>query len=143
MSKTKPIVDASSNLSFDINSNHVKEAKPMCKRECVIAQALKGYPELHEVEVGASKTFLHFATKIVRYKTPTVLRDALRAFDATGDWKLKKGTRCRLLAPSPAETLERQRVRQEATKNRRKAGTVAACKRRTMNPRYIAALKAR
>jgi hypothetical protein len=81
-------------LLFSINENHVCNAKRSDPCQCVIAQALiEKYKEsVLEVHVLATAiTIILSGGRMMRFRTPKVLREGLTNFDETGEWNLPVG----------------------------------------------------
>lgn len=89
----KVMVDAKEALTLTITQKHIDRAKCSDPGECVIAQALESHcAGLSDgFQVGSNITKIIVGKKIVRYRTPSKLANALRTFDVTGDWHLPPG----------------------------------------------------
>lgn len=91
--KRRKIVVARGPLEFTIKQRDHENAKCGDPAECVIAQALlRCVGEVFVgVQVGAKVTKVITDTKVIRYGTPSKLKEALQKFDKTGIWKLPPG----------------------------------------------------
>lgn len=99
--------DAKIPLGFDIGPEAVSKAVCRDPLRCVIAEAMNmALGDMYDsVEVGPAVTKVFFpGGRIVRYRTPMVLKDALTRFDGTGKWGLPKG-RYELQAMPPSMRL--------------------------------------
>lgn len=107
--------DAIYPLVFVIKNKIKHQAKCYAKNECVIAVVLsKAIPGIDGVEVSGSlvKIVLMGSNKIYRYQTTSKLRNALVAFDKTGEWDLPDGTYT-LRVPTSTRKLRSQSERWE------------------------------
>jgi hypothetical protein len=89
----KKIVNARTPLRFEITKKHVRLAKKCDATGCVVAQALLDSvgEMLEHVAVGSNVTKVVTDSRVIRYTTPTLLKQAIPEFDRTGEWKLKPG----------------------------------------------------
>lgn len=86
------IAEATCRLMFVITASHIASAVRHCKEKCVLALALKGRKDVLTVLIGASVSTVTFTSgRVIRYKTPAILRDGLNEWDRTGDWCLPIG----------------------------------------------------
>jgi hypothetical protein len=77
---------------FVITLAHIAHAVRHSKGKCVVALALKGRTDIANVLIGASVSTVTFTSgRVVRYKTPAILRDGLNKWDRTGVWDLPVG----------------------------------------------------
>lgn len=87
------VLNAVSRLIFVITAGMIGKAVRYEKAKCVVALALKDRKDIADVLIGASVSTVTFTSgRVVRYRTPTILRDALNRWDRTGDWELPPGT---------------------------------------------------
>lgn len=90
----KPVQNADRPLTLTITKEHVKRATCKSASACVIAQALLD-SQLgmlsQEMEVGSFCTKIVLTDRILRFKTPTRLANALRTYDDTEQWHLPPG----------------------------------------------------
>lgn len=140
----KSAQDANQDLALNISKNHVLGAVCKDPQKCVIANAGRGVPKLTDVWATASYVYLEIAGDWFRYRTSSVLRDALLRFDETGDWKLKPGQYL-LRAISRSKTREYQCAKNRRLNARKRAGLgpVRIQKAPRINPRHVAVLAAR
>lgn len=86
------VIEATRRLVFEITAANVSKAVRYEKGKCVVALALKDRKDIADVLIGASVSTVTFTSgKIVRYRTPAILRDALNRWDRTGEWGLPVG----------------------------------------------------
>lgn len=86
---------------------------------CVIANTLVLIPRLLEAQVYATVTVLIWAGGVChRYKTPKVLSNALKGFDANGGWDLPPGEYCL----EPLDNTRRIAAVRERARKRRERG---------------------
>src|SRR5688572_15748471 len=87
------VVNAKVPLRFEITKKHVRLAKKCDATGCVVAQALlESVGEmLDHVAVGSNVTKVVTDSRVIRYTTPTRLKEAIPHFDRTGEWKLAPG----------------------------------------------------
>lgn len=79
----KPVLDSKQPLTFTVSDGDVKKSKPNSPEECAGACAIKRLnPNVEEVHMHRSITFVEFADRVVRYQTPCAVRDQLLRFDA-------------------------------------------------------------
>jgi hypothetical protein len=80
-------------FKFAISSKDVNKAVRNDPCLCVIALAcMRQFPGLLEIRVHRSITYLFYSGgKCERYTTPYILSQALRRWDAGGDWELPEG----------------------------------------------------
>lgn len=108
------IVDAGRPLSFVITAAHIRRAKRRNPCECVVAQALKDkLGPLVKISVGAATTKVYTGKKVVRYRTPDALRNALQRFDIHGKWDLDPGA-YRLAVKPPSQRVGEDTRRMKA-----------------------------
>jgi hypothetical protein len=143
------IEDAKVRFYFEIDpKKHVPGAKRLDKTSCVIANAFRGQPGVLSAEIGAAITTLMFVDRVMRYRTPDVLRHGLNGFDANGkgEWLLARGVYY-LNPPNQTYTLQAQRDREKqrniirSNKDKEANGHKGSKKKASINPRYIAGLK--
>lgn len=130
-------------LRFKIGAKHCAFAKQKDPCKCVIAQAMYDTfgDNIATVQVLHTKTILIFTNGTVKeYRTPSELREGLKAFDQTGVWDLAEGEYF-LLPLRPGKTAEYEKSRSQ---NRRAAGDPnmekragKKRKRAVLNPRLI------
>jgi hypothetical protein len=94
MKTRRKVVNSRVALRFEITKKHVKLAKKCDATGCVVAQALLDSlgEMLDSVQVGSNVTKVVTDSKVFRYTTPTMLKQAIPEFDRTGIWNLKPGT---------------------------------------------------
>ena len=87
-----PVSDATSRFWFTITVNNVAKAVRKDKTRCVVANALRSRKDVTDVLIGASVSTVTFTSgRVIRYTTPTILKDALNRWDKWGDWELPPG----------------------------------------------------
>lgn len=139
--RSKPVVDAKERLYFSIKRKRDLKGAIRCdKSNCVIKQALqRSIGEINEIvniEVGGSMTFIELKEKILRYKTPGILRDALVVFDDKSEWSLKDGE-YHLLPPAISAKAESRKRHNRATDFRRNHNALTRTRRASISPRHI------
>lgn len=86
------VLEASCRLMFVITLAHIGNAVRHSKGKCIVALALKSRKDIADVLIGACVSTVTFTSgRVVRYKTPAILRDGLNKWDRTGDWSLPVG----------------------------------------------------
>jgi hypothetical protein len=133
-----PVLESTSPYPFFIESEHVAAARK-CQKDgskCVIAQACKAAGDIKNAYIGAWVSYLVFEKHIVRFKTPTVLRNALNRWDSTGQWDLTAGVYKLLATASTSHTREREHARRRRASKKR-AGLIVDNPKQKINMRRI------
>lgn len=79
-------------LWFIILASHVAKAVRYDKKKCSVARSLKSRKDITDVIIGASVSTVTFTSGVtLRYRTPSILRDALNHWDRKGEWGLPAG----------------------------------------------------
>lgn len=135
--RSLPVHDADKQYNIIIDKSHVKKACGHQKdgRHCVVAQAFRELPSVRDVYIGATRSFLIFDDQVVRYVTSATLRDALKVWDVTGNWRLKAGV-YKLRAITPSDRKE-YIIRANKTHALKKRVGLTSQRSYTPNPRRL------
>lgn len=137
----RKVVNARIPLRFEITKKHVRLAKKCDATGCVVAQALLDAvgEMLDHVQVGSNVTKVVTDSRVIRYATPTLLRQAIPDFDRTGEWKLQPGTYH--LAPYSKPNRHKEIKRESGGKLVKFTGTKRAITRKVKAATTLAALE--
>lgn len=118
------MIDAVVALPFTILASYIKLAKQHRHNPwwCVVAQAIRRLKGVVDVKVTRTYTIIWFASgKVIRYRTPAALAEALTYWDRTKEWRLLPGTYT-LEVPLPSQTRKRQKLYAKWARQRRANG---------------------
>lgn len=141
--KRKKVVNADKVLTIVIMPRHVAEATCGDPTKCVIAQSLEeALPNgiFNGVAVGSNCTKIELHDRVVRYKTPYKLANALRTFDVTGHWHLPPGQYS--LLPYKGAQRRWEKAKRRGGKQDTFARRISAPTRRIVNIRSMLAMSA-
>jgi hypothetical protein len=79
----KKVIDSKQPLTFVVSEGDVRKSTPNSPEECAGACAIKRLnPNVEAVHMHRSITLVEFSDRVIRYQTPSPVRDQLLRFDA-------------------------------------------------------------
>lgn len=131
------VSEATCRLMFVISAGIINKAVRHSKGKCVVALALKSRADIADVLIGASVSTVTFTSgRVMRYKTPAILRDGLNRWDRTGDWALPEGTYYLEVPKKPIVKYTKHKSKNKVTVYANGRKHAPAC-----NPRHIEFLR--